>query len=121
VRYKDAESGEVLEIAREVASADARAAFEKGSAAFRLAACVAEFAEILRGSYWARGGSLGDVLALAQQCRTDFDGRKDVRELVSLIERAKGLDGDQRVRVGGVDEHENRAGKAGAVAAAKSR
>jgi hypothetical protein len=82
---------------------------------------VAEFAEILRGSYWARGGKLGDVLTLAQQCRTDFDGRKDVGELVSLIERAKGLDGDQRVRVGGVNEHENRAEKAGAVAAAKSR
>lgn len=96
VRHKDAEGAEVREVLREIATSDVAAEFDGMSASFRLAACVAEFAEILRASYWARGSSLEDRLALANRCRTDYGEREDVKELVGLIEKARRLGADRR-------------------------
>ena len=66
-----------------------------GSPSFLLTAAVAEYAEILRGSYWAKDGSLNDVLALARLAETELSedeliGR-DVTEFVWLISRANQL------------------------------
>jgi hypothetical protein len=74
--------------------------FWQASPAFQLAACVTEFAEILRQSYWARGHNLADVLALARYCRGDSEGggpgtNRDLDELVRLIERAGELGADR--------------------------
>jgi Ca-activated chloride channel family protein len=98
VRYKNAEGGETREAEKGIASADAAAEFEASSDALKLAAASAEFAEILRGSYWARGARLGDVLALAKHCEARRDGREDLSELVHLIQRAADLKADQLVQ-----------------------
>lgn len=96
VRYKNAEGVNVREVTAETASTDTAESFPAAADSLQLAACVAEFAEILRGSYWARGSSLDEVLALAKRCRARYDGRTDVEELVELIAKARGLKADQR-------------------------
>ena len=53
---------------------------------------VAEFAEILRKSYWAKGATLDTVLRRAQKLSSrEFKADADVIELVDLISKAKGL------------------------------
>ena len=48
---------------------------------FRLTAAVAEYAEILRGSYWAQEGSLDDVLYLARiRPASELDERERLEE-----------------------------------------
>jgi Ca-activated chloride channel family protein len=55
VRYRDVETGRIEEIEQPVTAAHVRGAFEEASARFGLAAGVAEFAEMLRGSPYAAG------------------------------------------------------------------
>jgi Ca-activated chloride channel family protein len=97
VRFRDPDSGEVSEVAKSVSTEDSAGSFEKAAPSFRLAACVAEFAEVLRGSYWARGSTLAEVEKLAERCATEFDRRKDVAELASLVAKAHKLNADERV------------------------
>jgi len=96
VRYKGMGAGQAREVKREFGTSEAAATFDAASASFRLAACIAEFAEILRQSYWARGGKLDAVLAPAKRCEADYDRREDVRQLVALIEKARRLRADER-------------------------
>ena len=58
---------------------------------FRLATVAAEFAEILRKSYWAKGAKLSDTLLRAQGLLRVRPGDADIIELVDLISKAKGL------------------------------
>ena len=67
VRYEDPDSGEVYEIYREFNRADLEASLEQASPRFQMAAVVAEYAEILRESYWAQEGSLEDVVSEARR------------------------------------------------------
>lgn len=61
IRHEDPDTRHVSEINEEIFSIALKAAFEDASPEFQLAATVAEFAEILRESYWAEGGSLAAV------------------------------------------------------------
>ena len=65
--------------------------FDAASPRFRLTATVAEYAEILRESYWAQDSSLSHVLALAQDVRRDIPYDGDVAEFVSLVSKAEHL------------------------------
>ncbi len=91
VRYKDPESRAVTEFKSPIAVKDFNKNFGDSSREFRLAATVAEFAEILRKSYWAKGATLERVLERAQQLSEEFKVNADVIELVDLISKAKGL------------------------------
>ncbi len=87
VRYKNPEMDEVTEISAPIKRGVFRNRFERASDDFKLAAASAEFAEILRGSYWARGSSLSDVLALVNEI--GFENSSDqIAELMDLIGRA---------------------------------
>jgi Ca-activated chloride channel family protein len=88
VRYKEAEGVEVHEQEKSVARGDGRADFDAASGSFRLTATVAEFAEVLRKSYWARGHGLDAVLEAARKCPADGRNGEAVAELVRLIEKA---------------------------------
>ncbi|MFW6158598.1 MAG: vWA domain-containing protein, partial [Planctomycetota bacterium] len=95
VRHKHPETGETAEVKRDIGTGDAAASFDNADPSLRLAACAAEFAEILRHSYWAREGRLDDVLALAKKCESNFDRRDDVKEFTTLVAKAKQLGGDK--------------------------
>ncbi len=97
VRYKNPDTGSVTEVSKDFESGALKTEFGKASENFRLAAAVAEFAEVLRESYWAKGSRLGTVLALAKETAKEFDNRKDVMELVSLISKAEELKPSEEV------------------------
>ena len=88
VRYEDPDSGEVAEVNSTLQRADLLATFEDAPARFQLAAVVAEFAELLRGSYWAQDGSLEDVVAEARRVQGLLPREADVAEFADLAQRA---------------------------------
>lgn len=89
IRHKDPDHGEVTEINRAITWRMFNREFENSSASFRLAAVSAEFAEILRKSYWAKESNLDEVLRSAQGVYYETDDA-DVLELLNLITKAKG-------------------------------
>jgi Ca-activated chloride channel family protein len=66
--------------------------WEDASPALKLASSVAEFAEILKGAYWARDGDLDDV---QRRVRLLEDGKVEDKErldtLVEMVSTARGL------------------------------
>jgi len=95
VRYGDARCGNRVEVSRTLAASDVVGSFASAPASLQLAACAAEFAEVLRGSRYAQHGSLDDLLDAARRCRGRYRHRGDVAELVRLIETARRLGGDR--------------------------
>ncbi len=90
VRYRDVETGRVEEIASAVRAEEIVPA-DKAPARFRLAACVAQFAELLRGSPYTRHGTLQEIeQALRRVCaELPLDDR--AAELLMLVQKAQGL------------------------------
>ncbi len=91
VRYKNADTGVVTEFKSEFNTNQLNRSFDDSSKQFRLAATVAEFAEILRNSYWAKGATLEPILHQAQTLSGEFRGDADVIELVDLVSKAQQL------------------------------
>jgi Ca-activated chloride channel family protein len=90
IRYKDPDADEVTEFSRTIDKDRFGRTFEDGSPQFRLAASAAEFAEILRKSYWAKESSLAEVLAVAKSAYDDLPS-PEVLELMHLISKAADL------------------------------
>ena len=88
VRYKDPDTYAVSEFKSSIALKDFNKNFDQSGSDFRLATTAAEFAEILRKSYWAKGASLETVLEHGQQLSREFRENADVIELVDLISKA---------------------------------
>ena len=94
MRYEDADFAdlnEVTEISLEFQRSELAASFEETAPRFQLAAVVAEFAEVLRGSYWAQEGSLEDVASEARRLRQLMPEASDVAEFASLTVQAERL------------------------------
>jgi Ca-activated chloride channel family protein len=98
VRYQDPDSGEVIEISRAIAKGDFATQFEDASPRFQLDAVVAEYAEILRSSYWAQGADLAGVAREAQRVAEYLPQDADVREFAQLAARANALIGGEVVQ-----------------------
>ena len=96
VRYEDPDSSEVSEIEREFRSSDLVTDFEDASASFQLSAVVAEYAEILRESYWAREGSLDAVSAQAGRVLRQMPEDTDVAEFAALVAQAGEIESRSR-------------------------
>jgi len=100
VRYKDADTMVATEFNSSIATEDFTplvekeidTGFESGSTFdFRLATVAAEFADILRKSYWAKGARLSDTLHRAQAVLHERPSDADIIELVDLISKANQL------------------------------
>jgi Ca-activated chloride channel family protein len=85
IRYEDAETREIVEVSRDITTADVLASIDEAPANFRLHAAVAEFSELLRDSYWAQDGNYVDLLTFAAPLVDEIDGNDDVAEFVDLI------------------------------------
>jgi Ca-activated chloride channel family protein len=91
IRYQDIDQGEIVELSKTFAPADFLANIDQTSANFRLITAVAEYAEILRGSYWAKGSNLAEVQALALSAEDAFANNDEVAEFLGLLEQANQL------------------------------
>ena len=92
MRYEDVGLNEVVEINRGLQRSDLSIAFEETAPTFQLSAVVAEFAEVLRGSYWAREGSLQAVSGEARRVRELLPDSTDVADFASLAVQAARLE-----------------------------
>ncbi|MBN1672958.1 MAG: von Willebrand factor type A domain-containing protein [Kiritimatiellae bacterium] len=92
VRYRDAATGVVQEIETAISGAGAPQRFENAAPRFRLAAAVAEFSELLRGSPFAAGSSFEAVARVLRPVAMDLAlAGKPVQELVALVQSAPGM------------------------------
>ncbi len=89
LRYEDPDSGKVTELLREFDRENLADGFEDASPRFQMAAVVAEYAEVLRESYWAQEGSLEDVANEARRVRELIPQDADVAEFTDLVVRAE--------------------------------
>ncbi len=90
VRFKDPETFDVTEISRSITPDIFHGSFDNASQDFRLAAAAAEFAEILRGSYWAKDADWGTLKNLVWNIRYETES-DEVYELDRLISKASAL------------------------------
>ena len=93
VRHEDPDTGEVQEIAREFGKSELSKAFGEMAPRFQLAAVVAEYAEVLRESFWAQGSSLAEVRRMAERVAELLPEDGNVQEFLSLVSRAEGIAG----------------------------
>jgi len=91
IRYEDVESGTVREDTKGVWPSTVLSGDDRLPADLQLDAAVAEFAEILRHSYWARESRLDGVLTEARQAVRRLGERPDRLELISMMETANRL------------------------------
>jgi Ca-activated chloride channel family protein len=89
VRYQDADTREVVEINQEITIGDLHSTLDDAPATLRLHAAAAEFAELLRESYWAQDGSYMAVLDLAKPlAEGELADDADVAEFLELVRLA---------------------------------
>lgn len=91
VRYHSTASGRVEEFSHEVGRRDLVETWTEAPVSLRLAALVAEFAEILKGTYWARQGDLDDLFRRTQSLSAELAGDVRVAELAALVGKAASL------------------------------
>ena len=91
VRYRPAESERPVELEQRLAVGDLSRSFADATPAFRLAAAVAELAELLKGAYWARGGSLDAVLDTLHDLDRDFYRDPRFDDLLAMTREARSL------------------------------
>ncbi|MCB8967156.1 MAG: von Willebrand factor type A domain-containing protein [Ardenticatenaceae bacterium] len=91
VRYADPDSGAITEIANSMSRAQMGTDFFAASSTFQLSAVVAEYAELLRDSYWARESDLDGLTAVALRIAGYFPGDEDVQEFAALVSQAAAL------------------------------
>ncbi len=90
IRYEKPD-GNVVEEAQTLTTSSIRAAVADTTPRFKLAASVAQYAELLRHSQWAKGQALEDVIGLAQQAARGFNNNADVTEFFELLTHASDL------------------------------
>ncbi|MEM7234354.1 MAG: von Willebrand factor type A domain-containing protein, partial [Planctomycetota bacterium] len=91
LRYRDTGTERVEERNFEIPQGVIATSLDRTSDRFRFIASVAEFAELLRESYYARDGSLGSVLELLDSASEEFQGRPEWREVSELCSTAQAL------------------------------
>ena len=84
-------AGEVIELEKILVSIHLVDRFTDAAPRLQLAAVVAEFAEILRGSYWARDNGLNRLLPAAENLVALLPEDPAVSELRDLIRRAAAI------------------------------
>ncbi|MES1244776.1 MAG: YfbK domain-containing protein, partial [Acidobacteriota bacterium] len=94
LRWRSERTGRVREEEKLLRVSQLAGSWERATPALRLASVVAEYAEILKGSYWARGSSLDELFRLVQPVVVEQGENRraaDVREVASLIGKAARL------------------------------
>ncbi|HSS50749.1 MAG TPA: von Willebrand factor type A domain-containing protein [Thermoanaerobaculia bacterium] len=88
LHYRAPGTGTPAETFRRLGFQDFVPAWEQASPALRLATLVAELAEILEGSPWAKPATLSDVARRIREVAAQFPGNEKVAELADLAARA---------------------------------
>jgi Ca-activated chloride channel family protein len=88
LRWENPASGNVIELTDDFYTDELSAHFIETDPHFQWAVIVAEYAEVLRESYWAEGSTLAGVLEEAQRISRLLPEDADVEECLSLLQQA---------------------------------
>ena len=88
MRWDDPDSHGVIEISKDFSTRDLAYEFRDADIYFQRAIVVAEYAEILKDSYWAEGGSLNAVYHEAERIYEIMPRERDMEEFVDLVGQA---------------------------------
>lgn len=88
VRYEDAETREIVEISQDLTIGDLLDEMGSAPQSFALHAAAAEFAEILRESFWAEDATYGDVMRVLADAGLDDSDDEQVMGFVAMVEAA---------------------------------
>jgi Ca-activated chloride channel homolog len=91
MRWQDPDTRQVVELARDFQTGDLEREFEDANPNFQWSVIVAEYAEILKGSYWAEDSSLADVYHEAVRVSEWLPRDQDRNEFMDLIRTASRL------------------------------
>ena len=86
--HDTARAGQVEEIEQAIFLGSLTGTFADGTVWMRVQAVAAEFAEILRGSYWAKESRLVDLVPVADGLAAAMPGDPLVRDLADMIRQA---------------------------------
>ena len=93
--HDTARAGQVEEIEQPILLDSFTGRFAEGMVWMRVQAVAAEFAEILRGSYWAKESRLIDLVPVADGLAAAMPGDPQVRDLAEMIRKAADLQTDE--------------------------
>jgi Ca-activated chloride channel family protein len=88
MRWEDPDSRSVTELSKDFHTGDLAGEFADADVYFQRAVVVAEYAEILKHSYWAEGSSLEDVYREALRIFEYMPRERDMEEFVELVSKA---------------------------------
>ncbi len=89
MRWEDPDTHQVVEISQDYDTSQIAFDFEEADPNFQRAVVVAEYAEILKGSYWAEESSMDDVYNEARRVNRYFDREDAMEEFVDLVRDAR--------------------------------
>ena len=85
LRWRDPQNRQVIELSQEITAGETADDLTATDPYFRQAAAVAEFAELLRESFWAQCGDLDAVLGLLDAAEGELGENRSYRELRELV------------------------------------
>ncbi len=88
IRYQDIDNSEIVEVATPFERGHIVEDMTETSAEYRFIAAVAEYAEILRGSYWAQDGDLNKVQSMVLSTAQDLGQDNDMVEFITILNDA---------------------------------
>ena len=91
MRWQDPATRQVVELARDFHTGELEREFEDANPYFQWSVIVAEYAEILKQSYWAEDSSLADVYHEAARVSEWLPRDHDLNEFMELIRTASHL------------------------------
>ena len=91
LRWQDPDTKAVVEMSRDFETGQMAESFQDAAPRFQWSVVVAEYAEILRKSYWAQNSTPGDVLSQARRVSDLLPEDRDVSQFVELVRRANQL------------------------------
>ncbi|NSW52666.1 MAG: von Willebrand factor type A domain-containing protein [Anaerolineae bacterium] len=91
LRWQDPETGQVTEINRVIRTEDLYDEFDEADPYYQWDVLTAEFAEVLRDSYWAEDVDLDDLLEEFDRLYGWFERDNDRDELIEMVETAAWL------------------------------
>ena len=88
LRWQDPDTRQVVELSKDFNAGELERRFENANPYFQRSVIVAEYAEILKKSYWAEDSSLSDVYREAIRVSDYFPRDEQMSEFMELIRRA---------------------------------
>ena len=88
MRWEDPDTHSIVEISKDFDAAGLQGDFHEADPYFQRSVVVAEYAEILRESYWAKGSRIADIYEEALRLTDLLPNDDDLREFVDLARQA---------------------------------